>query len=122
MKILYVEDDPMMVKLYQSKFELEGFETIVAQDGKTALEKLAENPNLILLDLMLPAMDGFELLEKIKKDPKYTNVPVIVLSILGQDSDIARAKQLGAVNYLVKEEVTPARVVEIIRQYFSKGK
>lgn len=118
MKILLVEDDPMVVKLYQSKFDLEGFETVIATDGQEALAKLSSNPDLILLDLMMPVMDGFEFLEKVKKDPKYAKIPAIVLSILGQEADIKKAQKLGAIDYFVKEEITPGQVVERIRQHF----
>jgi len=118
MRILLVEDDAMVSKLYQSKFDLERFETIIASNGQEALDKLPSNPDLILLDLMMPVMDGFEFLEKVKKDPKYAKIPVIVLSILGQEADIKKAQKLGAIDYFVKEEVTPGQVVERIRQHF----
>ena len=119
-KILIAEDDPMVTKLYRAKLQLEGFEIIEATDGQDALQKLSQKPDLILLDLMMPVMDGFEFLENIKKDPQHRNIPVIVLSILGQDVDIAKAKKLGAVDYLVKSEMTPKQVVEKIRQHLPK--
>ncbi len=117
MKILVAEDDPMVMKLYKAKLELEGFEVIEASDGRDALDKLKLKPDLILLDLMMPIMDGFEFLENIKDNKDYQKIPVIVLSILGQDVDVQRAKELGAVDYLVKSEMTPKQVVEKIRQY-----
>ena len=120
MKVLIAEDDPMVTKLYQAKFGLEGFETVHASNGEEALEKLPEKPDIILLDLMMPIMDGFEFLEKIKEKPEYKNIPIIVLSILGQDVDIQRAKKLGAVDYLVKSDMTPKQVVDKIREHLPK--
>jgi CheY-like chemotaxis protein len=117
MKILIVEDDPMVAKLYKTKLEMEGFEVIEAGEGQDGLQKLSQNPHLILLDLMMPIMDGFEFLETIKKNQKYKNIPVIALTILGQDVDIQKAKRLGAVDYLVKTDLTPKQVVEKIREH-----
>lgn len=117
MKILIAEDDPMVTKLYKAKLELEGFEVIEATDGKDALTKLDLQPDLVLLDLMMPVMDGFEFLENVRTNPKYKKIPVIILSILGQEVDIKRAKELGAVDYLIKSEMTPRQLVEKIRQH-----
>lgn len=117
-KILLVEDDQVLVRMYQAKFKLEEFETEVAYDGQEGLEKVKDfQPDLVLLDLAMPRMNGFEFLEELKKMEKMKNIPVVVFSNLGQESDIQKAKDLGAKDYLIKINLTPRQVVEKIRQY-----
>jgi DNA-binding response OmpR family regulator len=115
--ILVAEDDRFYANVYRRKLELEGFEVIMAENGEVAL-KLAEEkiPDLILLDLIMPIMDGFTVLSKIKKDDKLKNIRVIVLSNLGQDEDITKAKALGADEYIVKSNLSIEELVNKIRQ------
>lgn len=116
-KILIVEDNRVLVKMYEMKLKLEQFEVEIAYNGVEGLEKLKSFlPNLILLDLAMPKMDGFEFLQKMMADPKLKKIPVVVLTNLGQESDIKRAKDLGAKDYLIKADLTPRQVVEKIRQ------
>ena len=117
-KILIVEDDRTLVKMYQIKLTLENFEVEVAYDGEEGLEKLKNvSPDLVLLDLAMPKMDGFEFLEKMMADSSLKKIPVVVLSNLGQESDVEKAKKLGARDYLTKVNLTPKQVVEKIKRY-----
>ena len=118
-KILLVEDDSLMVKMYDLKFTHDGFSVAVALDGEEGLQKArAENPDIIVLDIMLPKMSGTEVLEKLKEDPTTRDKPVIILTNLNvTEEDVARCKDLGAKEILMKTDVTPQEVVDKIRQY-----
>lgn len=116
--ILVVEDDQFLAKVYLSKLKKEGYKVRVAYDGNEGIEEInKELPNIVLLDLILPGMDGFEVLEKIKADPKLAKVPVIILSNLGQDEDIKRGKKLGADDYFVKANTSLSNIIKKIEQY-----
>lgn len=117
-KILIIEDDNFLVKAYQIKFEKEGFNVFIAMDGDEGL-KIAkkEKPALIVLDLMLPKMNGFEFLKKIKSDESVKDIPVIALSNLGQRADQEKAFSLGAVEYFIKTEHTLEEIVSKISKY-----
>ena len=105
--ILIVEDDKLLRDLLTEKLERSGFTVVGAIDGKQALEKLETvMPSIILLDLVLPGLDGFEILRHIKENPTTKAVPVLVLSNLGDKDDIRRAKDLGAEEYLIKAHYT----------------
>jgi len=115
-KILIIEDDRFLRKIYKNKLEAEGFEVTEATEGEEGVHKAqSELPNLILLDLMLPRKDGFDVLTDIKKDLKTKDIPVIILTVLGQESDIKRGLDLGAVNYLVKGQTDLNQVVKVIK-------
>jgi DNA-binding response OmpR family regulator len=117
-KILIVEDDNFLIKAYQIKFEREGFNVFIAMDGDEGLKVVnKEKPALIVLDLMLPKMNGFEFLKKIKSDESTKNIPVIALSNLGQRADQEKALSLGAVEYFIKTEHTLEEIVEKISKY-----
>ncbi len=104
--VFVVEDDVFLVKAYQTKFAKEGMEVWVASDGKEALTYLEKTPpSVVLLDLMLPQVSGFDILEAIRKSPTWAKTPVLILSNLGQVQDIERGKQLGATDYIVKANV-----------------
>ena len=104
--ILLVEDDQFLSVLLKNRLVQEGFNVLLAVTGDEALKILETNkPNLILMDIILPAKSGFETMEAIIADPKYGRVPIMIISNLGQDSDIARGKQLGAVEYFVKAQI-----------------
>ena len=104
-KVLWVEDDTFLSDLVERKLQHEGCVALYAKDGEQALEILkSEVPDIILLDLVLPGMSGFDVLQEIKHVPALKNVPVVVLSNLGQEKDIEKAKQLGAVKFLIKAE------------------
>jgi len=113
--ILIVEDTELIRKIYADKLAQEGYQVQVASNGLEALNLLrAERVDLILLDLIMPVMSGLEALETIKADPRLQDIPIIVLSNLGQETDIERGLELGAMDYLVKNEAKPSDVVEKI--------
>jgi len=114
--ILIVEDDKFLRDLMNQKLLREGFNTEEAVDGEQGVQKIKEaKPDLVLLDLILPGIDGFEVLSKIKEDPSLAAIPIIVLSNLGQKDDIERGLQLGAKDYLIKAHFTPGEVIEKIK-------
>jgi len=116
-KILIVEDDKFLRELIKRKVTSEGFEAIDAVDGEKGLQSARSyKPDLILLDLMLPGIDGFEVLKKIKQDESISSTPVIILSNLGQRDDIEKGLKIGAADYLVKAHFTPNEIIEKIRE------
>jgi DNA-binding response OmpR family regulator len=120
-KVLIVEDDPHISKVYEIQLTKESIATILARDGEEAVKILeTENPDLIILDLMLPKKDGFWVLEEIKKSSKHEDVPIIVISNLGQKSDEERALSLGAREYLVKIDHPIQELVNKINSYLKK--
>jgi DNA-binding response OmpR family regulator len=115
-KILIVEDDKFLRELIVQKLIKEGYETSEAVDGEQGIKKVKEErPDLVLLDLILPGIDGFEVLSQKKEDPSIVNIPVIVLSNLGQKEDVERGLKLGAVDYLIKAHFTPGEIIEKIK-------
>jgi|SRR3989338_8918794 len=113
LKILLIEDDPFISQLYSDKFSKFLYETEVVRDGFEALEILKKyKPDCILLDIVMPKMDGFEILERIKKDNSLKKIPVLILTNLGDKTDIDRAMSLGAESYIIKSHFTPAEVVD----------
>lgn len=119
-KILLIEDDPFMIDIYSKKLREAGFEFDLATDGKKAIEKIKEKPDLILLDIVLPGIDGWEILERVKKDPELKSIPIFVLSNLGQKSEVEKAMKLGADKYLIKANFTPSQVVSEIEKWLKK--
>lgn len=117
-KILIVEDDNLLSKMYKAKFESEGFEVLTALEGELGLKTaLSQLPDLILLDMMMPKLSGMDFLAKLRTEPKTQKTPVIVLSNLTNEDEAMKAKQLGAVDYLAKASLTPGQVVEKVRQH-----
>lgn len=120
-KIFIVEDDPILLKMYTKKFEKDGFQVDSAVDGEEAVQKIGASspaPGVILLDVMLPKLDGFGVLEKIKQNPAVKDVPVILSTNLGGgEEDRKKGQQLGATDYLIKSDYTPAQIVEKIKSY-----
>lgn len=115
-KILLVEDDSFVIDIYHTKLSQEGYEIIEARNGVEAMKKLAEvTPDLILLDIIMPYMDGIEVLRKIKKDDKLKKIPVILLTNLSQKEEISEGLGLGASDYLIKSHFTPSEVLEKIK-------
>ena len=115
-KIILIEDEEMLANMYEVKFSNEGFDIEKALDGESGLEK-AKNilPDFILLDIIMPKMDGFAVLKALKEDVKTKNIPVMLLTNLGQEEDIERGNELGIVGYLVKANTTPSEVVEAVK-------
>ena len=120
-KILLIEDEEMLANMYEIKFKNEGFELEKALDGAEGLEKAKANkPDFILLDIIMPKMDGFSVLKSLKEDETTKDVPVMLLTNLGQDEDIKKGNELGAVGYLVKANITPSEVVEEVKKKLGK--
>ncbi len=116
--ILLVEDDEFLRRMYSTKLETEGFGVLAAEDGEKALDLVnLSTPKLALVDILMPKMDGFEFIEKIKSVQTLRNIPVIVLTNLSNPEDVKKAKNLGAVEYIVKANYLPSEVVEIIKKY-----
>ncbi len=102
-KILVIEDDKFLSMLLKGRLEKEGIIVNQAFNGEEAIDFLKkEIPDLILLDLIMPQMSGFEFLETMRQDPQYASIPVVVISNLGQDNDIEKARSLGVIDYYVK--------------------
>ena len=117
--ILLVEDDPFLSSVLRMKLEKELFKVIRAADGDEALNFLTEQgvkPDLILLDLILPKKNGFEVLETIRQDPLLEKLPVIIISNLGQPSDIERGKALGVIDYFIKARLSVEELVNKVKK------
>lgn len=115
-KIFIVEDDKFLRELISQKVARAGYEVADALDGEEGVQKIQkERPDLILLDLILPGIDGFDVLRKIKAEETTKNIPVIILSNLGQKEDIDKGMELGATDYLIKAHFTPGEIVEKIK-------
>lgn len=115
-KILIVEDEIPLLDLYTKKFESAGFEVIRAEDGGQGAEKaLKEVPDAILLDIMLPVMNGFEVLKRIKNNDATKEIPVVILSNMAEMPNVTEGLMDGAVEYLIKVEHTPEEVLEVVQ-------
>jgi DNA-binding response OmpR family regulator len=117
-KILFVEDDPLIVKIYTTRLQADGYQVFSADNGEAGL-KIAEEqlPNLVVLDIMMPRMDGFGVLAKLRANESLKSVPVLVYSNLAQEEEIARAKQMGATEFIIKANLSPTEMVAKIKQY-----
>jgi len=120
-KILLIEDSKVVQQMYRSKLTLEQFTVLTADNGMEAIKLLSqEKPDIILLDLMMPIMDGFKVLQVIKTDPKLSDIPVLVFSAKGQPEEVEKALNLGAAGYIVKATTKPNEVIEQIRKVLSQ--
>jgi DNA-binding response OmpR family regulator len=119
-KVLLAEDDKFISRAYSDGLTRAGFEVLLAVDGKVALEMAKKDkPNIILLDLIMPEVNGFEVLTELKKDDILKDVPVIILSNLGQETDIQKGRELGAIDYLIKANYSMTEVIAKIKKYIS---
>ncbi len=117
-KIIVAEDDKFMAKVYREKLRDEGYDVEIAYDGEESLEKVNKfKPNLVILDMIMPKRNGFEVLKAIKDNPETKAIPVIILSNLGQLSDSDKGKQLGAIDYIIKGEESFKSVMEKVKKY-----
>ncbi|MBP6975149.1 MAG: response regulator [Candidatus Pacebacteria bacterium] len=123
-KILIVDDDKFLLNMYSIKFQKEKFEVSVASDGSEALKKLQEGlvPDAIVLDIVMPVMDGLEFLEKMREGELAKNATVLILSNQGQSSDIDKAKRLGIDGYIVKATTIPSEVVTEVQRMLANKK
>jgi len=116
-QILLIEDDPFLIDIYVTKLGESGFSVEVANDGELALRKLEEKkPDLVILDIVLPQIDGWEVLRKIKSSPGLKDLKVIILSNLSQKEEVEKGIDLGSIKYLIKAHYTPSEVVAEIKQ------
>lgn len=115
--ILLVEDDEFLAELYGTKLGLEDYEVILATDGEKGLKMIKEKkPDLVLLDIILPKMDGFEILKAVKDDKTIKRVPIILLTNLSQKDEVKKGLELGAKDYLIKAHFMPSEVVKKIKE------
>ncbi|KKR21077.1 MAG: PAS/PAC sensor hybrid histidine kinase [Parcubacteria group bacterium GW2011_GWE2_39_37] len=121
-KILIIEDDSFLLSMYATKFELENFEVITAEDGEKGLKIAAkELPRIILLDILLPKMNGFEVLKTLKETAETKDIKVILLTNLSQRGEVEQGLTMGAVDYLIKAHFMPSEVVEKVKKILSQA-
>jgi len=121
LRVLLVEDDEFLRDICKRKLEIEGFKVSTAVDGNEALKKVeVENPQLILLDVILPGLDGFEILKTVKSNPARSKIPVIMLTNLGQTGEVEKGLSLGADEYIVKAHFTIGEIIEKIKAVLKK--
>lgn len=119
--ILLIEDDGFLASIYAQKLELEGLDVSLATNGEEGLRMATKDkPALILLDLIMPKVNGFQVLEQLKKDPETKDIPVLVLSNLGQKEDVERCMALGAVGYVIKAHSLPHETVLKVKEIIEK--
>ena len=110
-RVLFVEDDPTVAQMYRLKLELDGYQVIMAKDGEEGLRLANEvDPDIVFLDIRLPKVDGFSVLEGLRSDDRTRNVPVVILSNYGEQDLVDRGLKLGALEYLIKSQTTPAHL------------
>lgn len=122
--VLLVDDDPLIIRMYQNRFELEGYKVNTAFNGDEAVASvIKEKPDVILLDLMMPKMNGVETLKIFKKDSKTSSIPIIILTNLGdKDGDIEAAKKMGALDYIVKSQINLKFLTERVKKAIEEKK
>lgn len=120
-KILIVEDEEIIIDILQKKLTKEGYEVKVARDGEEGLTKMKDlGPDLVLLDVVMPKLGGFEVMEAMQKDDKLSKLPVIIISNSGQPVEVDRAQSLGAKDWLIKTEFDPQEVVDKVVNQIGK--
>ena len=120
-KILIIEDEEIMINLLQKKLTAEGYEISVARDGQEGIRAMQEaKPDLILLDIIMPKMGGFEVMEAMNKNKKLEKIPIIVISNSGQPVELDRAQKLGAKDWLIKTEFDPQEVIDKVVKQIGK--
>ncbi len=120
-KILIIEDDFFIRELYERQFVKEGYEIVTAEDGPDGLLKASQvKPDLILLDIMLPKLNGLDLLKTLKGQEETQNIPVILLTNLGQESVIKEGFENGAESYLIKSAYTPSQIIQEVKNFLAQ--
>lgn len=123
MKVLIIEDDQFYAKIYRKKFEVEGHQVESCPDGEEGFETAKKFlPDVILLDIMMPKMDGFEVLDKLRAEPHTAQIPVVMMTNLSTEEDKAKAQQKGATLYIVKSDLTPSQVTTAIKAALPESK
>ncbi len=119
--VLIVEDDEFLAGIYIKKFEMEGYKVTHCDNGEKALADIKKKkPDIVLLDVLLPKLDGFAVLEKLKADASVKDIPVILLTNLGQKDDVEKGLAAGAVDYMIKAHFKPSEIVEKVRKVLEK--
>jgi len=114
--VALIEDDPLIAEMYTTKFTKEGYDIKHAADGAAGLELVKkEKPDIILLDIIMPKMDGFQVLTELRKEATFKDTPVIMLTNLGQEEDVQKGRALGATDYFIKTNFTPAAIVDKVK-------
>jgi DNA-binding response OmpR family regulator len=117
-KILFIEDDPLIVKIYSTRLKADGHEVSSAENGEEGLKVAFEQkPDVVVLDVMMPKMDGFGVLEKLRADEFFKTKPILMYSNLNNEDEIVRAKQMGVTEFIVKANLSPTQMVVKIEQY-----
>ncbi len=120
-KIALIEDDQLLVKMYKDALERDDYEVVVAHDGEEGLKLIkSEKPDLILLDIKMPKMDGFEMMREMKDNSEVNSIPIVVLTNYSADENIAEALELGAREFDVKSDHTPNEVVDKVAKLLDK--
>ncbi len=110
-RVLFIEDDPTVAQMYKLKLELDGYHVTMAKDGEEGLKSATDDPpDIIFLDIRLPKMDGFAVLEGLRGSERTKNIPVVILSNYGERELVERGLKLGALEYLIKSQTTPANL------------
>lgn len=114
--VALIEDDPLIAEMYMTKFTKEGYDIRHAGDGFEGLEMVKkQKPDIILLDIIMPKMDGFQVLAELRKEAAFKETPVIMLTNLGQEEDVQKGRALGATDYFIKTNFTPAAIVDKVK-------
>jgi len=120
-KVLIIEDDSYISDMYKIKLESDNFEVVIAEDGVIGLKQLEKyRPDVILLDVVMPKVDGFSVLKTIKNNSEIKNIPVVMLTNLGQKDNVERGFELGASGYIIKAHFTPSEVVKKVKEILEK--
>lgn len=115
--VLIIEDEQFLCRLLTKKFESSGFVVRIALDGETGLKIVQQElPDIVLLDILLPGIDGFEVLRRLKSNTNSQGIPVVIISNLGEAMDIDKAMQIGAADYLIKAQSSPQQIVDKARE------
>jgi len=114
-RVLVIDDEPALLDIYSTKLRLDGFEVITASDGVLGFTAAThESPDIVLLDVLMPKIDGFEVLRDLRGNPKTKDLPIIILSNLGQEYEVKRGMSLGADRFLTKADLTPSKVSDAV--------
>ncbi|SRR5258708_36258400 len=119
-KILLIEDEIFVRELYEHTLSEAGYKVILARDGQEGIDQAGNLPDLILLDILLPTVNGLEVLKRLKQDEKTSHIPIIMLTNLGQDEIVKKSFNVGANGYLMKAKITPYQIVSYVRDFLEK--
>ena len=120
-KILIIDDEKLHLEMYRDRFEEADYQVLTATNGRLGLELAKkEKPDLIILDILMPEMDGYEVIKKIKEDARTKKITILVLSNLAQDDEIKRGLELGADDYIIKTDITPTELLNRVKKILNQ--